>query len=242
MGDNIQSVGVINVSSICPDDEIRHYVAALQTFMPEFCAAWGLPHVDVGFMPAGQAVPDGMWVQVIADDSDQAGALGYHEMSRLNYPIGFTFAGTDKKFGQSVSVTLSHELWEMLGDPFIDRTVQAPDGRVFIVENADAVESDDHAIVIPMPTGPPVLLSDFVLPTYFTFGAPSGVPYDYLKKLLQPIPAMLPGGYLAFQMSDGTWGQMTARTTPTARAQARPRVLSRRYRRMFRSWQSSTAV
>jgi hypothetical protein len=233
---------VVNASSICPDDEVRHYVAALQTFMPKFCAAWKLPGVDVAFMPHGQQIPHGMWVQVVADTSDQAGALGYHETARGNFPIGFTFAKTGRAAGSSVSGTLSHEIWEMLGDPFIDRVVVEPaTGRRWDVENADAVENDEYAIRVPMPTGPDVMLSDFVLPSYYNFAAPEGAPYDYRGLLTKPIPAMLPGGYLAFQEPNGRWGQIDAFEAHEhrARAAARPQALSRRYRRMFGTWQES---
>lgn len=232
---------VVNASKTCSDDEVRHYVAALQMFMPEFCRAWHLPEIDVAFQPHGQPLPNGMWLQIVADTSDQAGALGYHETARGGAPIGFTFARTGRAAGSSVSGTLSHEIWEMLADPYIDRVVVAPDGRRWDVENADAVENDDYAIHFPMPTGPDVLLSDFVFPSYFNFEAPEGVPYDYKRLLMKPIPAMLPGGYLAFQEPNGRWGQIDAfeARAHQARAAARPHVLSRRYRRMFGTWQES---
>lgn len=236
-------IAIINASKTCSDDEVRHYVAALQAFMPEFRRHWGLPEVDLGFMPHGQRIPDGMWVQVVADDADQAGALGYHEVTRHGHPIGFTFAKTGRAAGSAVSGTLSHELWEMLGDPYIDRVVVAPDGRRWDVENADAVEADEFAIHFPMPSGPEVLISDFVFPSYFVFGAVEGVAYDYRGLLTKPIPEMLPGGYLAYQEPNGRWGQIDAfRSDRRARAQARPHVLSRRYRRMFGTWQESEAV
>lgn len=230
---------VVNASTVCTDDEIRHYVAALQMFMPEFCRAWALPEVDVGFMPHGQRIPDGFWVQVVADTSDQAGALGYHE-TRHNVPIGYTFAKTGRAAGSSVSGTLSHEVWEMLADPYIDLQITEPaTGRRWDVENADAVEADEYAIRWPMPSGPDVLLSDFVFPSYFNFSAPEGVAYDYRRLLMQPIPAMLPGGYLAYQEPNGRWGQISAFESRLAAAKARPSPLSRRYRRMFDVWQES---
>lgn len=242
MPDEAPPIAIANLSTVVSDDEVRHYVAAIQQFMPAFCSAWGLPHVAVGFVPRETPPPGGMRRQLVADDSDQMGALGYHEQDTDGFPIGYTFARTDRMYGTSISATLSHELWEMLGNPYIDLMVDAPDGRRFPRENADAVEADENCLVITMPDGPNVLLSDFVLPSYFDFGAPEGPFYDYGMKLKRPIPAMLPGGYLAFQTPEGTWGQLDARTTPRARAQTRPHVLSRRYRAMFRSWQKSTAA
>lgn len=242
-----RSIVVINASRICHDDEIRHYVAAIQAFMPEFTRSWYLPEVDVAFMPHGQALPDGIgWVQVVADTADQAGALGYHEITRKGVPIGFTFAKTGRAAGSEVSGTLTHEIWEMLGNPMIDQVVVDANGRRWDKENADAVEADEFGITWTMPSGAPVLLSNFVLPSYFNFDAPPGLSYDYRGLLKLPIPAMLPGGYLAFQEPNGQWGQIDAfGTDRKARAAARPSPLSRRYRRMFRAgdaWQSSEAV
>lgn len=238
-----QTIAVVNKTTICTDDEIRHYVAAIQQFMPEFCAAWKLPDIDVGFVPKGFDIDDGMWLQIIADTPDQAGLLGYHELTKLGYPIGFTFAVIDRAQGSQISTTLSHELWEMLADPFLNFNIEDPDsGWKYMVENADAVESDKYGIVLPMPSGPSVLLSDFVLPSYFDFNAPSGVDYDYRKLLKDPIPAMLPEGYLMFQTQSGEWGQIDAQLAPLARAMKRPAPLGRRYRRMFKTWQLSGAV
>lgn len=238
------AIYIVNASKTCSDDEVRHYVAAIQAFMPEFNQAWQLPEVDIAFMPHRQRPPTGLgWLQVVADDADQAGALGYHEMSAQGYPIGFTFAKTGRAAGSAVSGTLTHEIWEMRANPMIDRVIVDRTGRRWDVENADAVEADEFGIVWPMPDGPDVLLSNFVLPSYFDFGAPDGPSYDYRGLLHQPIPAMLPGGYLAFQEPNGHWGQIDAfGANRRARAAARPSPLSRRYRRMFRAgdaWQES---
>ncbi|HJR01819.1 MAG TPA: hypothetical protein VKA83_09320 [Methylomirabilota bacterium] len=238
------SILVINAASpsVCSDDEVRHYVAAIQDFLPEFNRAWGLPEVDVAFMPHGQAIPKGFGhLQVIADDSDQAEALGYHEVAEDGFPIGYTFAKTGRAGGNSISGTLTHEIWEARVNPMIDRQVSGPDGRRWDLEVADAVEADEWGIRWPMPNGPDVLLSDFCLPGYYDFAAPwDDRGYDYRGLLKRPIPEMLPGGYLAFQEPGGRWGQVDAfGSDRRARARARPLPLSRRYRAMLRSWQTS---
>ena len=238
-----ESILVINASSVCGDPEIRRYVAAIQSFMPEFNRAWGMPEVDVAFAPHGQGIPDGFGhIQVVADDSDQAMALGYHEVAPSGFPIGYTFAKTGRAGGSSVSGTLTHEIFEARCNPNIDKYVTGPDGRRWDLENADAVEADEFGIEWLMPSGPPVLISNFVLPHYFTFGAPLGPPYDFVGHLHAPIPAMLPGGYLAFQEPGGAWGQIDAFKTRAAKMRARPQPFSRRYRAMMRTWEVSEVV
>ena len=238
---NPEPILVINASSVCSDAEIRRYVAAVQGFMPEFNAAWGLPEVDLAFMPHGQGIPEGFGhLQVVADDSDQAEALGYHDVGPDGHPIGYTFAKTGRAGGSSVSGTLTHEIWEARVNPNIDRQIMGPDGRRWDIEVGDAVEADADGILYPMPSGEPVLLSNFCLPRYYAFGEEVSGSYDYRGLLLAPLPAMLPGGYLAFQEPGGAWGQLDAfGMDRRARARARPQPLSRRYRAMMRSWQES---
>ena len=57
------------------------------------------------------------------DDSDQANALGYHDLTSEGLPIGKAFAASDLKAGTSWTVTARHELLERLGDPNINLTV-----------------------------------------------------------------------------------------------------------------------
>ena len=70
-----------------------------------------------------------MWQLIILDDSDQADALGYHELTAAGLPLGKVFAGSDIADGASWQVTASHELLEMLIDPQINAVTE--------VDNAD---------------------------------------------------------------------------------------------------------
>ena len=56
----------------------------------------------------------------MTDNPDQAGALGYHEITSQGTPLGKVFAKLDLQSGASWTVTLSHELLEMLADPWIN--------------------------------------------------------------------------------------------------------------------------
>lgn len=89
-------------------------VAALQFQVTHhFSPAWGIT-ADLNFITKGRVPRKKAWQIVILDNSDQAGALGYHDMTKDGLPIGKVFAKTDQRYGLKWSVTASHEILEML--------------------------------------------------------------------------------------------------------------------------------
>jgi hypothetical protein len=116
---NIQ-VSVINASTVLTDSDVQAVVPALQTQVHrDFAPAWGVD-ADLTFVGSGATPPSGTWWLSILDNSDQAGALGYHDLTPDGLPLGKVFAGSDLQLGFKWTVTASHELLEMLGDPDID--------------------------------------------------------------------------------------------------------------------------
>ena len=117
------SISIVNSSTVLTDAEVRPMVDALQQQVnDDFRSPWGID-ADLTFIPSGATPPAGTWWLVILDDSDQAGALGYHDLTPDALPMGKVFAGTDLKLGYTWSITASHELLEMLADPNINLTV-----------------------------------------------------------------------------------------------------------------------
>jgi hypothetical protein len=150
------------------------------------------------------AIPPGAWLLVIADDSDQAGALGYHEVDTRDTPTGFVFAKTDEHYGLSWQVTASHEILEMLGDPFANICVQLGDSNTLLAyETADAVEADEDGYEVKG-----ILLSNFVYPQWFTPGSPG--PWDH-RGLLKSALELRPGGYIGKWTPKTGWTQVTYR-------------------------------
>jgi hypothetical protein len=224
-------VSIINASTVLTDAEIRPVVNALQQQVTnDFRPAWGTD-AELTFVPTGSTPPIGTWWLTILDDSDQAGALGYHDLTPDGLPLGKVFAATDLKYGNSWSVTASHELLEMLADPNINLTVfvQHEDtaGTLYAYEVCDACESDAFAYKIGT-----VLVSDFVFPSWFEgFRAEGSTQFDQTNNISEPLE-LVPGGYIGvFKVNDGTgWQQITAQKTPTD-ATHRGNVGSRRERR-----------
>src|ERR1700760_2866572 len=125
------------------DAEIEQITAALQTQVDDhFGPAWHTG-AHLQFVASADNPPTGSWVIAVLNNSDQAGALGYHDLTPDGLPLGKVFAGTDRQYNQKVSVTLSHELLEMLGDPWINLTAQSDDGKFYAWEACDAVEADE---------------------------------------------------------------------------------------------------
>lgn len=227
---NIQ-ISVINESTAVSDADAKMAVAALQTQVKrDFAPAWGVD-ADLTFVPTGDTPAAGTWWLTILDNSDQAGALGYHDLTPDGLPLGKVFAGSDIQYGYKWTVTASHELLEMLGDPDIDLTVFVqPDNRsgtLYAYEACDACEADQFGYDI---NG--ITVSDFVFPAWFeTFRQPGSTQFDFQKQIRQPLQ-LLAGGYIGvFDVTAGTgWHQVTAEKTPF-RFEMRPRLGSRRERR-----------
>lgn len=223
-------VAVINASSVLTDAEVAAVVPALQTQVTrDFAPAWGVA-ADIRFVPAGGKPAAGEWWLVVLDNSDAAGALGYHDLTDQGLPLSKVFAGSDQTYGVEWTVTASHELLEMLVDPNINLTVfdQGPLGaRLYAYEVCDACEADDFGYKIDGQ-----LMSDFVLPAWFeSFRAPGSALFDFQNKIDTPFK-LLRGGYIGVNdiASGMGWMQATA-AKDTVNARARPPEGSRRERR-----------
>jgi hypothetical protein len=193
-------------------------VAALQRYVDAHVApVWGTPAKLV--KSAGYL--KGAWALVLLDNADQPGALAYHELTPAGLPLSKVFVKTALAHGESVSVSASHELVEMLVDPAINLWASGPEQRVmYAYESADPVEALSFDVNgIPM--------SDFVYPAYFeAFRRSGSVRFDHLGKVRRPFQ-ILSGGYqIVFR--DGQWSQVFG-------SKAKQRGFAREDRRGHRS-------
>lgn len=224
-------ISVINGSTALTDAQVKSAVPVLTTQVHrDFAPAWGID-ADLTFVPQGSSPSSGSWWLVILDTSDQAGALGYHDLTNEGLPLGKVFAGSDLQLGYQWTVTASHELLEMLADPEINLTVFVqPDvhtGTLYAYEVCDACEADQFGYQVDG-----TLVSDFVFPAWFeNFRQEGSTQFDQGNHISKPF-ALLPGGYIGvFDVTSGTgWHQITAEGSPY-KYDMRPRVGSRRERR-----------
>jgi hypothetical protein len=152
--------------------------------------------------------PEVGWKLVFADKSDEAGDLGFHDFTPDGRPISYVFAADCKKDGASVTVTATHEIAEMIADPWISENFQITDTRFFAKEICDPCEDDQFAYSIKAGGFPAVKVSDFVLPKWFIPGSTGQ--FDRNKKIDEPLK-ILPGGYMSVFTPGRGWRQMGAK-------------------------------
>jgi hypothetical protein len=228
-------IQISNESSVLTDNQVREVVPSLQNQVSrDFAPVWGID-ADLEFVTKDQLDPSKWWL-IIFDDSDQPGALGYHDLNPKGLPIGKVFANTDIQDGLQWTVTASHELLEMLGDPDINLTVlmqtKPQTVTLYAYEVCDACEADQYGYDVDG-----VLVSDFVYPSWFeSMYKDQSVQFDFKNEINNVVPEMLPGGYIsALDLNSGSgWYQITAERPPHIKGirRQRARVGSRRERRI----------
>lgn len=210
-------VSVINESTVLADADVTPAIVALQKQVSsDFCPVWGI-NAELKMLPRGTQPASGSWWLVLLDDSDQANALGYHDLTTEGLPIGKVFAASDLKAGTSWTVTASHELLEMLGDPNINLTVFVQNtntaGTLYAYEVCDACEDDSLGYKID-----DILLSDFVYPAWFeSFRTKGSTQFDRMNKMQNSFE-LLAGGYIGvFSVASGSgWTQKTDQRPTTS--------------------------
>ncbi len=241
-------VAVINASHAVSDADVQEAVTALQTQVHrDFAPVWGID-ADLSFIPSGNEPPPGAWWLVVLDNSDQAGALGYHDLTSQGLPLGKVFAKSDINNGANWTVTASHELLEILADPdinlatFVEQDGQGSMGKgiLYAYEVCDACEAEEYSYLVDG-----TAVSDFVYPSWFeSFWKPGATQFDRQNQIREPFE-LLPGGYIGvYGVVAGTgWQQLTAELPTAGMHKVRPHVGSRRERRRTArsGWQQSDA-
>jgi hypothetical protein len=179
------TVACVNEAKTALGIDFSALVDALQSFVDQYFAPiWGTPCQ----VTQEAQIPKGAWGLRFLDDADQAGALGYHELTDDGLPVSYVFVRTTIAAGDKVSVTASHELAEMLVDPGIQMWAEGPEGTLWAYETADAVEETDFPVK-------GISMSNFVFPSFFEFfRKPGSIQFDQLKKVTAPF-TLLTGGY-----------------------------------------------
>ena len=214
-------IAICNQSNVLSDAQVQAVIPALQRQVSiDFKGYWDLD-AELVFQARTEPLTKGWWQIVIVDNPEIAGALGFHELSSQGTPLGKVFAKLDLDHGLSWTVTLSHELLEMLADPWINWMAQGEDGQIYALEVSDAVEADELGYLIDG-----VLVSDFVTPGWFEQTENDRV--DFKQRIKNRLE-LAPGGYISILDPDKGWIQITAQKATAETVP--PPVGSRRQRR-----------
>jgi hypothetical protein len=184
------TISIINASSVCEDAEVGSWLAALQTQVHEhFNPVWGV-WAPLTFVPSHQPVAADDWQIVVVDDPITATKQNIYDLTPTKKPLGKVFAKNDLFYGISPSVSVSHQLLEMLVDPWLVKccmwTGHSTSGpfSFYSQEICDPVAMSSYEI-------DGVAVSDFVTPSWF--GQSDITTFNYLKTLKQPYADLLHG-------------------------------------------------
>lgn len=170
----------------------------------DFAPAWHV-RATVGYY---LSPPAGTWtIQLVKSLSDPS-ALGYHTDSDKQ-PVAYVDAIDDQsRVDPDWTITASHELLEMLADPWGNRLHSAKhldgrahDGRVrYLLEVCDPCEATSYEVG-------GVAVSDFILPAYYR-STRSGLhpKLSYAGAITEP-QEVDEGGYISFVDGRGNWWQ-----------------------------------
>ena len=205
-----------NVALVCDTpvvdfSQISAVAAALQKQVTrDFGSIWAVD-ATVGAFDALESVPVDYWPVIVRDDINQPGAAGYHT-DDTGQP--FSLVQADANW----ALTASHEVLEMLADPFGSRTIagspppDAPDPVsgfervVYLVEVCDPCEDAQFAY-----SANGVTVSDFITPAYYNPTASAGIRYSFGGNIQGP-HTVLDGGYVSFgNPVDNHWYQTIVR-------------------------------
>lgn len=217
-------IAVINQSTAIADADVQHMLPAFDhQWNKDLLPVWGVDPATFTFVPKGKSPAAGSWWIVFLDNSDQADALAYHDLTNEGLPISKVFVKTLTADNASISVGASHEVCEMAVDPWLNGAYQDASGTFWAGEVCDPVEDDQYGYKIGN-----VLVTDFVTPNWF---APAHAqPSIDLKGHAKSAFEVLSGGYAQKFDFKHDWVQVTgAKALQSARA--KPADGSRRERR-----------
>lgn len=202
----VHQLALVSESRQIPIGDVLKVATALQKQATrDIGPIWGVS-ATVDAAEKLEDVPPGYWPIIIMDDIGFDGAAGIH-LDRDRQPFALVTASSDRDVW---SLTASHELAEMIVDPFGDRLVagdspKSDQGRVrFLVEVSDPSEDATFGYSV---NG--ILVSDFYTPNFFDPFVASGVRYSYTGAIKKP-RQVLRGGYLSWVVSETNhWWQET---------------------------------
>jgi hypothetical protein len=222
-------IAVINESTAVADGDVQRMIPAFNSqWNNDLNSVWGVGAATFAFNPKQQSPPAGSWWVVFLDNSDQANALAYHDLTNEGLPISKVFVRTIQTDKASLSVGASHEICEMAVDPWLNSAYQDQQGVFWAGEVCDPVEADQYGYQIGG-----ILVSDFVTPNWF--GHKNAVGAIDLQQHAKSAFEVLTGGYAQKFDPHKGWVQVTGAEAARTMRGSQAAAGSRRERRA-RGW------
>jgi hypothetical protein len=225
------NIVVINESTVLADAHVAEMTPAFeQQWNQDLQPIWGVETAAFTIIPKTQAPDPATWWVVFLDDSDQADALAYHDLTNEGLPISKVFVKTIQADNSSVSVGATHEICEMAVDPWLNSAYQDSKGVFWAGEVCDPVEDQQYGYQIGS-----VLVTDFVTPNWFGHKNPQ-TQID-LKNHATTAFQVLSGGYAQHFDPNKGWVQVTGAQAMLSDRRNHAGEGTRRERRA-RAWQT----
>ena len=196
---SVAQIGLVDKTGSLNADLLQ---AAAQAFniqvtrdLPQF---WQV-NATVSYLPNPSKVPAGVW-PVLLVKKLPPGEGGFH-LDRHNQP----YAKVEVGGGDGWTVAASHEICEMLVDPYgnriqSSRSIEIVGGKIqdgpgefeYLVEACDPCEADNYSYSIQG-----VVVSDFITPHFYDPVTAAGTRYSFTGALTAP-RQILPGGYISW--------------------------------------------
>jgi len=194
----MRQVLLVNQSTVVSETDFQAAANAVQTQVArDIAPTWNIP----AKLWKDTKVTPGYEIVFILDNSDQAGAEGYHTRDAQGATVSYVFAKTS---GIAWPEVLSHEVGESLINPYVTDLAEGPylSGRaIWPHEIGDMLEGTGYEI-----DGVPV--ANFALPKWFEEEQTAG-PFDFRGVLSKPF-TLAPTGYASIETAIGTstdvWG------------------------------------
>lgn len=216
---SVPTISVINLTRCLSDRQVQTAVRAVNRQIAEdFALVWGatrhLRQHSTDFDPEDEDSLDdepvpGEGVVYLVEEATLSGALAHHDLNSRAMPVGFVFVLDPHDW----TVSLSHEVLELIMDPTVNMLVPGPDPRdprstaLHAYEVCDAVERTSYEI-------DGVRVSNFVTPRYFTPNAGPTTRNDFLG-IGVPSFGVTQGSHIGFlDMAAGTWITMVGQFAP----------------------------
>lgn len=187
-------IRILDRSTVLPDGQVPKLRDALQRYVDRyFGPAWRVD-ANIVLEHEGTAKPSD-WELLFIDAPDIADALGFHDLSHTGTPMAKVFCEPTLEAGDTISGVASHEVAEILVDPYCQEYSLGPvqwhkpygAQQFWATEVCDPVQAGSFN-VLGMP------MSDFVFPAWFSDQTPAGQRVSYLKTVTHP-----------FQLDAGGW-------------------------------------